>query len=166
MFLQGFLISVPSKFFHEILCDGNWWISLVVSISNGFSFTRTTSRFWTRTIKWSLILSDMVFTQTPTLVELMQVVHLVMHAITASRPRDEIVRAQLSIIASVFRQSKSVLPVSALDSLKELVFIHPGVLKDVMMTSSSSEILQGNLNLLVSSRFLRVFQAYDLCQKC
>src|ERR1700678_2686464 len=108
----------------------------------------------------------MVFTQMPTLVELMQVVHLVMHAITASRPRDEIVRAQLSIIASVFRQSKSVLPVSALDSLKELVFIHPGVLKDVMMTSSSSEIFQGNLNLLVSSRFLRVFQAYDLCQKC
>jgi len=78
-----------------------------------------------------MILLDMVFTQTPTLVELMQVVH---HAITASQPRDEIVRAQLSIIASIFRQSKSLLPVSSLDSLKELVFIHPGVLKDVMMT--------------------------------
>src|ERR1700678_2136105 len=96
----------------------------------------------------------MVFTQTPTLVELMQVVHLVMHAITASRPRDEIVRAQLSIIASIFRQSKSLLPVSSLDSLKELVFVHPGVLKDVMMMSSSSKILQGNLNLLVSSLVL------------
>lgn len=49
-----------------------------------------------------MILSDTVFTQTPTLVELTQVVCLVMHAIAASRPRDEIIRAQLSIIASIF----------------------------------------------------------------
>jgi len=87
------------------------------------------------------MLSDTVFTQTPTLVELTRVVHLVMHTITASRPRDDIVRAQLSIIASIFQHSKNVLPVASLDSLKELVFVHPGVLKDVMMTMSPSEVL-------------------------
>ncbi|KAF8812641.1 hypothetical protein BYT27DRAFT_7159048 [Phlegmacium glaucopus] len=91
--------------------------------------------------KHQTILSDAVFTHMPTLVELTQVLHLVMHAIAASRPRDEIVRAQLSIIASIFQQSKNVLPVVSLDSLKEFVFVRPGILKDVMMTISSTEIL-------------------------
>ena len=92
------------------------------------------------------ILSDIVFTQTPTLLELTRVIHLVMHSIAASRPRDEIVRAQLTIIASVFQQSKAILPVSSLDSLKELIFVRSGVLQDIMMTTSSSEVLQGNHN--------------------
>ena len=93
------------------------------------------------------ILSDIIFTQTPTLLELTRVIHLVMHSIAASRPRDEIVRAQLTIIASVFHQSKAILPVSSLDSLKELIFVRSGVLQDIMMTTSSSEVLQGNHNL-------------------
>jgi hypothetical protein len=104
------------------------------------------------------ILSDMVFTQTPTLVELTRVTHLVMHSIAASRPRDEIITAQLSIIAFVFQQSTTILPVNSLDSLKELIFVRSGVLQDIMMTTSSSEILQGNHNLLLlSSPFLIVF---------
>jgi nucleolar pre-ribosomal-associated protein 1 len=106
------------------------------------------------------ILSDIVFTQTPTLVELMRVTHLVMHSIAASRPRDEIVRAQLTIIASVFQRSKTILPVDSLDSLKELIFVRSGVLRDIMMTTSSSEVLlQGSHNFLLSNPFLIVFQA-------
>ena len=93
------------------------------------------------------ILSDVVFTQTLTLVDLMRVTHLVMHSIAASRQQDEIIRAQLTIIASVLQQSKTVLPVNSLDSLKELIFVRSGVLRDIMMTSSSSEVLQGNHNL-------------------
>jgi hypothetical protein len=113
------------------------------------------------------ILSDMVFTQTPTLVELTRVTHLVMHSITASRPRDEIIRApsQLSIVASLFQQSKTILPVNSLDSLKELIFVRSGVLQDIMMSTSSSEILQGNHDLLLSSLFLIVFQVLKFCQK-
>jgi hypothetical protein len=112
------------------------------------------------------ILSDVVFMQTPTLGELTQVTHLVIHSIAASRPRDEIIRAQLSIIASVFLQSKTILPDTSLDSLKELIFVRSGVLKDIMMTTSSSEVLQGNPNLLfVLSLSLIVFQAYIFCPK-
>ena len=106
--------------------------------------------------KFQTILSDMVFTQTPTLVELVQVTHLVMHSIAASRPQNKIIRAQLSIIASVFQQSKTILPVNSLDSLKELIFVRSGVMQDIMMTTSSSEVLQGNHNLLLSSPFLIV----------
>ena len=98
--------------------------------------------------KYQTILSDTVFTQTPTLVELMRVVHLIMHALAASQQRDEIIRAHLSIIAFIFQQSKRNLPAASLESLKELIFVHAGVIKDVLMTRSSSEILQGNLNLL------------------
>ena len=106
------------------------------------------------------ILSDMVFTQTPTLVELTRVIHLVLHSIAASRPRDEIIRAQLTIIASVFQQSKAILPVNSLDSLKELIFVRSGVLRDIMITTSSGEVLlQGNHNLLLPNIFLIVFQA-------
>jgi hypothetical protein len=92
------------------------------------------------------ILSDIVFTQTPTLVELTRVIHLVIHSIAASRPRNEIIRAQLSIIASIFQRSKTILPVNSLDSLKELIFVRSGVLQDIMTktSSSSSEVLQGN----------------------
>ena len=100
-----------------------------------------------------MILLATVFTQTPTLVELTQVVRLIMHAISASRPRDEILRAQLSIIASIFQQSKSILPVASLDSLKELVFVRPGVLKDIMMSMSSKGILQGKLTFFVGPPF-------------
>ena len=100
-----------------------------------------------------MILLATVFTQTPTLVELTQVVRLIMHAISASRPRDEILRAQLSIIASIFQQSKSILPVASLDSLKELVFVRPGVLKDIMMSMSSKGILQGELTFFVGPPF-------------
>ena len=96
-------------------------------------------------------LSDMVFTQTPTLVELTQITHLVMHSIAASPPRDEIISAQLSIIASVFQQSKTILPVNSLDSLKELIFIRSGLMQDLMTTTPSSEVLQGNHKLLLSS---------------
>ena len=103
------------------------------------------------------ILSDMVFTQTPTLVELTRITHLVIHSIAASRQRDEIIRAQLSIIASVFQQTKTILPINSLDSLKELIFVRSGVLQDIMMTTSSSEVLEGNHNLLLSSPFLIVF---------
>ena len=104
------------------------------------------------------VLSDTVFTQTPTLVELTRVTRLVMHSISISRPRDESIRAHLSIIASVFRQSKTILPVNSLDSLKEIIFVRSGVLLDIMMTtSSSSEILQGIHNLFLSSPFLIVF---------
>ena len=99
------------------------------------------------------ILSNTVFSRSPSLVELTQVVRLVVHSIAAARPQDEIIRAQLIIIASILQQSKNVLPVNSIDSLKELVFVRPGVLKDIMMTMPSSEILQGNLNLLLSSPF-------------
>ena len=99
------------------------------------------------------ILSDIVFTQKPTLVELTRVTHLVIHSIAASRPRDEIIRAQLSIIASVFQKSKTILPVNSLDSLKELIFVRSGVLKDIMMTTMSSEVLQGDHNMVVVLSF-------------
>lgn len=95
------------------------------------------------------ILLDVVFTQTPTLVELTRVTHFVIHSIAASQSQDNIVRAQLSIIASVFQQSKTILPVNSLDSLKEAIFVRSRVLQDIMMTSSSSEILQGNHILVV-----------------
>ena len=95
------------------------------------------------------ILLDVVFTQTPTLVELTRVTHFVIHSIAASQSRDNIARAQLSIIASVFQQSKTILPVNSLDSLKEAIFVRSRVLQDIMMTSSSSEILQGNHILVV-----------------
>ena len=85
------------------------------------------------------ILSDMGFRQTPTLT---QVTQLAMHSIVASRLRDEIIRAQMSIIASVYQQSKTILPVNSLDSLKELIFVRSGVMQDIMMTSSSSEVPQ------------------------
>jgi hypothetical protein len=109
------------------------------------------------------ILLDTIFLRTPTLVELTQVTHLIMHSITASRPPGEVISAQLFIIASIFQQAKSVLSVSSFDSLKELVFVRSGVLKDIMTTMSSSEILGGNLNLLLSFPFLSVFQAYIFC---
>ena len=102
-------------------------------------------------------LSNIVFTQTPTLVDLTRVTHLVMHSIAASRSRDELVRAQLSIIASVFENSKTILPVNSLDSLKEFIFVRSGVLQDILMTTSSSEVLRGNHILMLSSRFLKVF---------
>ena len=104
------------------------------------------------------ILTDIVFTQMPTFVELTQVIHLVMHAIAASRPQDDIVGAQLSIIASIFQQSKGILPVASLDLLKELVFTRAGVVKDIMMGISSREILQGNLHLFLSSLFSQCFR--------
>ena len=104
------------------------------------------------------ILSDIVFTQTPTLVDLTRVTYLVMHSIAASRSRDEIVRAQLSIIASVFEQSKTILPVNSLDSLKEFIFVRSGVLQDILMTTSSSGVLRGNHILMLSFRFLKAFQ--------
>ena len=96
------------------------------------------------------ILSDTVFTQKPTLVELTRVTQLVMHSIAASRPRDEIIRAQLSIIASVFQQLKTILPGDSLDSLKEFIFVRSGVLQDIMMTTSSSEVIQGNHSISFS----------------
>ena len=105
------------------------------------------------------ILSDIVFTQTPTLVELTRITHLVMHSIAASRPRDKIIRAQLTIIASVFQKSKTILPINSLDSLKELFFFCSGVSRDIIMMMSSSEVLQGNHNLLLSKTFLITFQA-------
>ena len=110
------------------------------------------------------ILSDTVFTQTPTIVELTRVTHLVMHSIAASRPRDDVIRAQLSIIASVFQQSKTILPVDSLDSLKELIFVRSGVLQDIMMTTSSNEVLQGNHNLLLFFPFPILFQVLKFCQ--
>ena len=91
-----------------------------------------------------------------TLVELTRITHLVMHSIAASRPQDEIIRAQLTIIASVFQKSKTILPINSLDSLKELVFFCSGVFRDIMMTTLSSEVLH---NLLLSKTFLITFQA-------
>ena len=147
---QGFLTSVLSRSFHEILTTR---LRIVIdSLDFEWLFLHMDNRqIMDKT--YQTILSNSVFSRTPTLVELTQVLLLVMHSIAASRPRDEVIEAQLFIIASILQQSKAVLPVNSLDSLKELVFVRPGVLKDIMMTMPSSEIFQGNLNTLLSSPF-------------
>ena len=142
---QGFLNSVHSGLnFHEILAME--LMNVIGSLSFEWLFLHSNNQQIVDK-SFQTILSDVVFTQTPTLVDLMRVTHLVMHSIAASRQQDEIIRAQLTIIASVLQQSKTVLPVNSLDSLKELIFVRSGVLRDIMMTSSSSEVLQGNHNL-------------------
>jgi hypothetical protein len=59
------------------------------------------------------------------------------------------------------------LPVASLDSLKELDFVRPGVLKDIMMSMSSKGILQGKLTFLVGPPFpfSQTISVYNLCQK-
>ena len=140
----GFLNSVHSRFnFHEILAmEPMELMNVIGSLSFEWLFLHSNNQQIVDK-SFQTILSDIVFTQTPTLVDLMRVTHLVIHSIAASRQQDEINRAQLTIIASVLQQSKTILPVNSLDSLKELIFVRSGVLRDIMMTSSSSEVLQG-----------------------
>ena len=155
MSCRGFLISVLSRFSHDILAME--LMNVIGSLEFEWLFLNTNNeQIIDKT--YQTILTDTIFTRTPTLVELTQAVHFIMHAIVASRPRDEIIKAQLSIVASIFQRSKSVLPVNSLDSLKEFVFVRPGVLKDLMMATLSNEIVQGNLNLSVARPFSEYFR--------
>ncbi|KAF8164735.1 ribosome 60S biogenesis N-terminal-domain-containing protein [Crassisporium funariophilum] len=97
------------------------------------------------------ILVQSIFTHTPSLVDVVRVVHLLVHRIAASRKRDDVVKGHLSLLALITKSSNLVLPSADYSTLKEIIFLRPGVLKDVMMSSSSPVSLEGVQLLLAAA---------------
>ena len=90
--------------------------------------------------KCRVILSDSVFTQTPSLVDLVRVVRLIMHRLPAQQSESEgAVTGLLLVLARIVKRSKAVLSPGDFSSLKAMVFEHQGVLKEMFIAGGSAQ---------------------------
>jgi nucleolar pre-ribosomal-associated protein 1 len=89
--------------------------------------------------KCRVVLSDSVFTRTPSLVDLMRVVRLIMHRLHAQQQSESegSVTGLLLVLAGIVKRSKAVLSPGEFTSLKAMVFEHQGVLKEMFMAGGS-----------------------------
>ena len=90
--------------------------------------------------KCRVVLSDSVFTQTPSLVDLVRVVRLIMHRLPAQQSESEgAVTGLLLVLARIVKRSKAVLSPGQFTSLKAMVFEHHGVLAEMFMAGGPTQ---------------------------
>ncbi|KAF8959548.1 ribosome 60S biogenesis N-terminal-domain-containing protein [Flammula alnicola] len=97
-----------------------------------------------------IVLSNSVFVQRPTLVDVTRAVYLVMHAVSAARQQDEVLKGHISLLARILKAASAVLSSSDLNTIQEVIFVQPGILKDIMMSPSSSDVLE-SIELVLES---------------
>ena len=91
--------------------------------------------------KCRVVLSDSVFTQTPSLVDLVGVVRLIMHRLPAQQQSENegTVTGLLLVLARIVKRSKAVLSPGEFTSLKAMVFEHHGVLEEMFMAGGPTQ---------------------------
>ena len=91
--------------------------------------------------KCRVVLSDSVFTPTPSLVDLVSVVRLIMHRLPGQQQSESegVVTGLLLVLARIVKRSKAVLNSGEFASLKAMVFEHQGVFQEIFMAGSSAQ---------------------------
>ena len=91
--------------------------------------------------KCRVVLCDSVFTQTPSLVDLVRVVRLIMHRLPAQQQSENegAVTGLLLVLARIMKRSKVVLSPGEFTSLKAMVFEHHGVLEEMFMAGGPAQ---------------------------
>lgn len=90
---------------------------------------------------------DSIFSHAPKLADITRSVYLILHSIASSCQRDDLIKAHISLLALVVQRSRDVLSPDEFSILKDILFVQPGVLKDIMMAPSSPDVLTGNIDL-------------------
>ncbi|KDR74243.1 hypothetical protein GALMADRAFT_250000 [Galerina marginata CBS 339.88] len=101
--------------------------------------------------KCQALLCDTIFTFPPKLAQLKWDVNLIIHRVSSSRQHDRLLRSHFFLLARILKASSTVLSEANLYALKEAVFIRPSILKNVMMSPSLPEVVQGIKTLLEST---------------
>uniref|UniRef100_A0A8H8CE92 Nucleolar pre-ribosomal-associated protein 1 n=1 Tax=Psilocybe cubensis TaxID=181762 RepID=A0A8H8CE92_PSICU len=151
--------SLPS--FLEVLIpgQGNVWVALNLQFK--FSELRTLLHFNMLYINTSAaeivdescqtILSDTIFVATPRFNDVVRNVHLILHFIASSRENPAVLKGHLKLLARVLKTASSVISPVDYSALKEIIFAHPGGLKDLLTSNLASEVLEGIVFLLESA---------------
>lgn len=87
----------------------------------------------------------------------------VLHCIAAAGQQDESIKDHLTILAQILKASNAALASSDFNTLKEIVFVDPSILNDLMMTTVPPLALEGefkySLNLFP---ILILYKAYNV----
>lgn len=86
------------------------------------------------------VLIETLFSRNPTLVELTRAVCLLTHGISGARQQDEVLKAHFNLLARLFVTAKAVLPA---ENLKDIFFGQSAIIKDILMSPASSNVLEG-----------------------
>ena len=92
-------------------------------------------------------LADSIFSHGARPIDVKRAVFLVLHGIAASRQRDELIKGHLATLARILEVSSVTLASPDLNILKEVVFLNPSILNDIMMAPVSSLVLEGEFKL-------------------
>lgn len=92
-------------------------------------------------------LAESVFAHGRSLVDVSRVVRLIMHGIAAARQQDHVLHAQLGLLARVVKTGSTLLAQEELEVIKDVVFVQPSALRDIMMTPQSSCVVEGKIRI-------------------
>jgi hypothetical protein len=87
--------------------------------------------------------------QNPALIDITRAVYLIIHRISAARQEEAALKSHLTLLARSITASKPILSSTELNALKEIVFVQPSALKDLLMAPAPSNVLEGKLVLTV-----------------
>jgi hypothetical protein len=76
-------------------------------------------------------------------VDVTRAVFRVLHCIAASGQQDESIKDHIAILARILKASDAALASSDFNTLKEIVFVNPSILHDLMMTPVPPLVLEG-----------------------
>jgi hypothetical protein len=98
-------------------------------------------------------LADSIFSHRPRPIDVTRAVFLVLHGVAASRQQDELLKDHLTTLARILDVSRATLAPPDFNTLKEMVFLSPSILNDIMMAPVSSLVLKGEFKLSLTVRF-------------
>ncbi|TFK33679.1 ribosome 60S biogenesis N-terminal-domain-containing protein [Crucibulum laeve] len=94
-------------------------------------------------------MSQALFAYNPVFVEVKRAVRGVLHGLSVSASNSRITNGLLLLLASILKTAGVALPPTDFNSLKGIVFVRPGPLKDGMMSQSLADGASEGLNQLV-----------------
>ena len=133
-------------------------IAVAVSLASAFVFLSDQRTFFRLSFDWLYLhsardniskeicqqaLTESVFFYGPRLVDVTRAVFLVLHGLAASSQQDESINDHLAILARILKASGAALPSSDFKTLKEIVFVSPSILNDLMMAPVPPLVLKG-----------------------
>jgi len=103
-------------------------------------------------------LAESVFFHGSRPVDVTRAVFLVLHRIAACSQQDDSIMNHLAILARILKASRAALALSDFNTLKEIVFVNPNVLNDLMMAPVPPLVLEGEFKCaLRSASHLNIF---------
>ncbi|KAF5309185.1 hypothetical protein D9619_012740 [Psilocybe cf. subviscida] len=97
-----------------------------------------------------VVLAESVFARGRSLVVVTRAVRFIMHGIAATRQQDGALHAQLSLLARVVKTASTILAQKEFEVIKDIIFVQPSALREIMMAPQSSHIGEGIVMLLKS----------------